>query len=75
MFPGTKNRNEGTFGCSPVPRTGTKVHSDVPGTKNRNKSTFAKTALLRNRPFVSSRISNKPEIGQTKALAVGASSN
>ena len=27
MFPGTKNRNEGTFGCSP-------------GTKNRNKGTF-----------------------------------
>ena len=29
MFPGTKNRNEGTFGCSPVPKTGTRAHSDV----------------------------------------------
>ena len=25
-----ENRNEGTFGCSPVPETGTRVHSDVP---------------------------------------------
>ena len=56
MFPGTKtgtrvhsdvpqerNRNEGRFACSP-------------GTKNRNEGTFTKTILLRNRPFVSSRI-------------------
>ena len=25
MFPGTKNRNGGTFGCSPVPKTGTRA--------------------------------------------------
>ena len=58
----------GFGGCSLVPKTGTRVHSDVPryqkperryvrmfhGTKNQNKGTFAKTTLLRNRPFVSS---------------------
>ena len=49
MFPGTKNRNEGTSGCSLVPRTGTRVHSDVPRDQNRNEGTLAKTALLRNR--------------------------
>ena len=38
MFPGTKNRNEGTCGCSPVP-------------KPEDEDTFAKTALLRNRPL------------------------
>ena len=38
MFPGTKNRNEGTCGCSPE--------------QNRNEGIFAKTALLQNRPFV-----------------------
>ena len=32
-----------------------RVHADVPGTRNWNEGTFAKTALLRNRPFVSSR--------------------
>ena len=42
MFAWYKNRNEGTFGCSP-------------GTKNRTEGTFAKTTLFRNRPFVSSR--------------------
>ena len=30
MFPGTKNRNEGTCGCSPVPKTGTRAHSPKP---------------------------------------------
>ena len=65
-----KGFQKGGFGgCSPAPKTGTKVHSDVPwhqkperghirmfpGTKNRNEGTFAETALLRNRPFVSSR--------------------
>ena len=40
---GTENRKEGTFGCSPVPKIGTRVHSP-------------KTTLLRNDPFVSSRI-------------------
>ena len=55
----------GFGGCSPVPKQGTRVHSDLPryqraerryirmfpGTKNRNEGTFAKTALLRNRPL------------------------
>ena len=72
-----KRRNEGTFGCSPVPKNGTKAHSvtfrnchfwgNFPGpqlpntfgcspfTRNRNEGTPAKAALLRNRPFVSSR--------------------
>ena len=59
----------GFGGCSPVPKHGTRVLSDVPrnqketerryirmspGTKSRNEGTFAKTALLRNRPSVSS---------------------
>ena len=42
MLPGPKNRNEGTFGFSPV--------------QNRNEGAFPKTTLLRNRPFVSSRL-------------------
>ena len=37
MFPGTKDRNEGTFGCPLDP-------------KNRNEGTFAKPALLQNCP-------------------------
>ena len=59
-------QKDGFGGCSPVPKTGTRVHSDVhqypkpergyvrmfPGTKSRNEGTFAKTALLRNRPFL-----------------------
>ena len=50
----------GFGGCSPVPKNGTRVHSDVPryqkperryirmfpSTENRNEGTFAKTALL-----------------------------
>ena len=77
MFPATYNRNEGGFdGCSPVPITGTRVHADVPGTKNRNEGTFAKTALLLNRPFVSSRMSRhaisqkafQPEFGAYRGL-------
>ena len=65
-----KGFQKGGFGrCSPVPRTGTRVHSDVPryqepergcirmfpGTGTRNEGTFAKTTLLQNHPFVSSR--------------------
>ena len=38
MFPGVKNRNEGTFGCSAVPKTGTRAHSPKPP--------FYETALL-----------------------------
>ena len=34
-----------------------------PGTKNRNEGTFAKTALLRNRPFVSSRVLKRVLLG------------
>ena len=41
--PPERNWDEGTFACSP-------------GTRNQNEGTFAKTTLLRNRPFVSSRI-------------------
>ena len=40
---GTKNQNEGTKNRTAVPKTG------------RKKGTFAKTTLLQNRPFVSSR--------------------
>ena len=55
MFPGTKKRIEGTFGCSLVPKTGTRVHADVPLVPTtRNEGTLAKTALLRNRPLISS---------------------
>ena len=50
---GTKKRNEGTFGCCPVPKTETKVRSHVLRYQNRNEGTFAKTTPLRNRPFVS----------------------
>ena len=58
MFP---NRNEGTFGSSLVPNKGTRVHSDVPGYQNRNEGTFAKTGLLQNCPFVSSRAQSHSE--------------
>ena len=40
----------GIGGYSPVPKTGTRVHSMFSCTKSRNEGTFAKTALLRNRP-------------------------
>ena len=30
MFPGTENRNEGTFGCCLVPKSGMRVHSPQP---------------------------------------------
>ena len=30
MFPGTKNRNQGTFRCFPVPKTETRVHLPKP---------------------------------------------
>ena len=55
MFPDTIDRNEGTFGCALVPKTGSRVHSHVPQYQNRNEGTFAKTTLPLNRPFVSSR--------------------
>ena len=45
----------GFGGCSPVPKPGTRVHSDVPLYQNRNEGTFAMTALLQNHPFDSSR--------------------
>ena len=51
-----QNRNEGGKNGSTVPKNqnkGTKNRND--GTKNRNEGTFAKTILLQNRPFVSSR--------------------
>ena len=38
MFPGTKNRNEGTFACSPGTKSGTRVNSPKPA--------FYETALL-----------------------------
>ena len=53
--PAPKNWNEGTFGCSPVPKPEQGYMRMFPGTKNWSKGTFAKTALLRNRPFVYSR--------------------
>ena len=56
MFPGTKNRNEGTFGCFSAPKTGMRVHADVPWYRKPERGYIAKTALLRNRTFVSSRI-------------------
>ena len=46
MFPGTTNRNEGTFGCSPVPETGTRVHADVPRHQKPERG-----YIRQNRPF------------------------
>ena len=59
MFPSTKNRNEGTFRCSPVPKPERGYIRLFPGTKNRNEGTFAKTTLLQNHPFVSSWLFDK----------------
>ena len=40
MFPRNENRNEGTFGCSPGTRIGTRARSHVPPvTKTRNEGT------------------------------------
>ena len=40
MFPRNGNRNEGTFGCSPGTKTGTRVRSHVPpGAQNKNPGT------------------------------------
>ena len=53
--PRYQNRNEGTFGCSPVPKTGMRVHAGLPQYQKPERGTFAKTALLRNHPLVFSR--------------------
>ena len=37
MFPRNEKRNEGTFGCSPGTKTGTRVRSHVPPERNRNE--------------------------------------
>ena len=41
-LPWNENWNEGTFGCSPGTKTGTRVRSHVPP---ENEGTFAKTIL------------------------------
>ena len=54
---GYKNWNRGTKTSVPGPQNperGYKKRND--STKHRNKGTFAQTALLQNRPFVSSRL-------------------
>ena len=70
MFPRNEKWYEGTFACFPGTNSGMRVHSHVsperkterghvrmlPQNENRNEGTFAKTTLLRNRPFISSRI-------------------
>ena len=72
----------GFGGCSPAPKKRClRVHSDVPryqnpergymrmfpSTKNRNEGTFAKTALLPNHPFVSSRVRAKGVVLRERA--------
>ena len=50
MFPRNENRNEGTFGCSPGTKTGTRVRSHVLlGRKPERGYIRQKTTLLRNR--------------------------
>ena len=49
MFPGTKNRDERTCGCSLVPKTGTRVHADVPLYQNSERG-----YIRHNRPFTKS---------------------
>ena len=58
-FGGSQNgdfQKGGFGGCSPVPKPERGYIRMFPGAKNENASTFAKTALLRNRAFVSSRL-------------------
>ena len=46
MLPGTKSRNEGTFGCSPVPKTGRRVYADIPRYQKPERG-----RIRQNRPF------------------------
>ena len=52
MFPRNENWNEGTFGCSPGTKTGTRVSSHVPPERKPEQGHISQTTLLRNRPFV-----------------------
>ena len=51
MFPRNENRNEGTFGCSPERRTGTRVHSDVPPERKPERGYIRQNHPFRKPPF------------------------
>ena len=60
----TKNGNKGTFGCSSVPKTGTRAHSDVPLYQKPEG-----VHIRQNRPFASSG-KNATFVGYVVALAI-----
>ena len=76
MFPGTKNRSEGTFGCSPVPETGTRVHADVPQHQktatrvHSPKPPFYETALLFSLDALKIARAQTPRIVASTAISV-----
>ena len=77
-------QKDGLGGCSPVPKTGTRVHSDVPRHQKPETSTrvhadvpryqkpergyIRQTALLRNHPFVSSRLLSPLDFPPNEAI-------
>ena len=53
MFPRNEDRNEGTFGCSPRMKTGTRVHSHHPLERKPERGYIRQNHLLQNRPKLS----------------------
>ena len=53
MFPRGENRNEGTFGCSPGTKTGTRVRSHVPKERKLERGYVCQNHPLTKRPFLS----------------------
>ena len=54
--PRYKKRHDGTFRCSPVPRTERAYMRMFPSTENRSLLNIGQNNPLRNHPFVSSRV-------------------
>ena len=53
MFPRNENRNEGTFGCSPGTKTGTRVHSHVPPERKPERGYVRQNHPFTKPPFLS----------------------
>ena len=51
MFPRNENRNEGTFGCSPGTKTGTRVRSHVPPERRPERGYIRQSRPFTKLPF------------------------